>query len=334
MSPPPATSTPPGSAATRVADRIRAWRRALRRRRKRLARQHDAWSIGILTGPSPFDLDGSKARNPVLTRRDVRDVPAAFVADPFMIRVGGEWYMFFEVLNRLRGKGEIGVATSRDGLRWRYRQIVLREPFHLSYPHVFEWNGGIYMIPESHEAGSVRLYYAVAFPERWAPVATLLEGATYNYPTPFHHAGSWWLLTETNPAPRSWDTLRLFMAASPAGPWTEHPRSPVVAGVPDAARPAGRVLRLGRRLYRLAQVCTPDYGTAIRVFEIVELTADTYREREAWPGPLLGPGDRDWNATGIHHLDVQRVDDDRWIGCVDGCGRRAAGVQRRSSGAA
>jgi hypothetical protein len=36
-------------------------------------------------------------------------------------------------------EGEIGLATSEDGLKWDYKQVVLNEPFHLSYPYVFEW---------------------------------------------------------------------------------------------------------------------------------------------------------------------------------------------------
>ncbi len=45
------------------------------------------------------------------------------------------WFTFFEVLSREYGRGEIGLAASVDGFEWQYRQIVLREPFHLSYPN-------------------------------------------------------------------------------------------------------------------------------------------------------------------------------------------------------
>src|SRR5687767_8104954 len=105
---------------------------------KRSPHQRNAiWSIGIYSGESPFHLrpaDGS--HNPVLTRQNVSDVPACFVADPFMLQVRGTWHMFFEVMNSRSGRGEIGWATSEDALKWKYRQIVLREPFHLSYPYV------------------------------------------------------------------------------------------------------------------------------------------------------------------------------------------------------
>lgn len=111
----------------------------------------DVYSISIYEGGSPLDLrPAAGADNPVLQAADVTDVAAIYVADPFMIRGGGEWHMFFEILPQADEKGVIALASSADGLKWRYRQVVLDEPFHLSYPYVFEFEGEHYMIPESH----------------------------------------------------------------------------------------------------------------------------------------------------------------------------------------
>ena len=78
------------------------------------------WSIGIFVGESPFHLATPRDTvNPVLTRESVSDVPAGFVADPFMVRRDGGWYMFFEVLNQQANNGEIGLATSGNGLKWK-----------------------------------------------------------------------------------------------------------------------------------------------------------------------------------------------------------------------
>src|SRR4029077_16367514 len=87
------------------------------------------WSIGIYAGKSPLRLAPAPGvRNPVLSARDVTDIPARFVADPFMLHADGLWHMFFEVLTPGSGLGEIGLAPSHDALTWQYRQIVLREP--------------------------------------------------------------------------------------------------------------------------------------------------------------------------------------------------------------
>ena len=75
----------------------------------------EEWSIGIYAGTSLQLTTPSGVRNPILTPLDVTDVPAATVADPFMLRMDQVWHMFFEVLNNRTNRGEIGLATSRDG---------------------------------------------------------------------------------------------------------------------------------------------------------------------------------------------------------------------------
>src|SRR5437660_6010557 len=136
------------------------------------------WCIGIYAGTSPLRLGPPAGiANPVLDSLSVTDVAARFVADPFLIQAGAGWHMFFEVMPAARRKGAIGHATSPDGFTWRYDRLVLEESFHLSYPCVFEAGGSFYLLPESHEAGAIRLYRAEAFPYRWSAMATLVEGA-------------------------------------------------------------------------------------------------------------------------------------------------------------
>src|SRR5262245_19992441 len=64
------------------------------------------WSIGIFTGDSPLTLGPSNGiASPAITRDSVTDVPASFVADPFLIRVRDTWHLFFEIFNRRSGRG-------------------------------------------------------------------------------------------------------------------------------------------------------------------------------------------------------------------------------------
>ena len=205
------------------------------------------WSIGIYRGPSPLELSPADVPRPasgcpVLSAESVTDVAAVFVADPFLLRHAGRWHMFFEVMNWKANKGEIALATSDDGLRWQYEQIVLAEAFHLSYPHVLAAEDGTYMVPESFQDESVRLYRAKRFPYEWEFAGKLLSGGYYADSSPLWHDGSWWLFTETGRGTN--DTLRLFYADRLAGPWHEHPKSPVVAG--DAPVVAARRQNPGR----------------------------------------------------------------------------------------
>ena len=254
--------------------------------------------------------------NPVITGRDITDIPAAFVADPFMCSNDKRWYMFFEVMNGLSWKGEIGLATSTNGTRWNYHGIVLREPYHLSYPYVFEWQGDYYMIPEGANSGSVKLYRANPFPHAWACAAVLLEGANFLDPSIFRWHDRWWLFVATGNVRAP--SLRLFMSDEFVGPWCEHPLSPIIQESSVISRPAGRVVIANDAPIRFAQEVFPVYGKQIRAFEISLLSSSTYEEREVQSGPVLGPQNAEWNSGGMHHIDAHRLNDGSWLACVDG----------------
>ena len=295
-------------------------------------RKEAIWSIGVYQGRSPFELAPAAVAQPVLTAECVTDVVAAFVADPFWLRdpqagAPGRWHMFFEVMNWRANKGEIGLATSDDGLAWRYEQIVLAEEFHLSYPHVFTAAentetvpatsaDGIYMVPESFQDESVRLYRARRFPYEWEHVGTLLSGGYYVDSSLFFHGGAWWLFSETGKGTD--DTLRLFYADSLQGPWREHPQSPVVSGNSSISRPAGRVLVMHEKIVRFAQNCSAEYGTDVRAIEIARLARTEYEERTLSIAPVLDPSGRGWNAAGMHHIDAIERGPGDWLAAVDG----------------
>jgi hypothetical protein len=74
----------------------------------------------------------------------------------FRIRARG--ICFLQVMDAYTGQGDIELTPSRNALSWAYRQIVLDEPFRLSFPYGFEWEREYYMIPESSEVNAIRLY--------------------------------------------------------------------------------------------------------------------------------------------------------------------------------
>ena len=114
-----------------------------------------------------------------------------------------------------------------------------------------------YLIPESFEANSIRLYKATAFPTKWTFVKTLVEGGDFvdNSIVNFHN--KWWLFAATT----SNDTLPLFYADDLLGPWQEHPESPIVKGNKHIARSSGRVLLYEDRLFRYTMDVNPPSGT-------------------------------------------------------------------------
>lgn len=272
------------------------------------------WSVAIYRGASPLTLSPFQPGS-VITTDDVTDVDAELVADPFMLCIDGTWHLYFEILIKDARRGVIGRATSANGIDWTYAGVVLRERFHLSYPMVFEANGSIYLMPESAQDRSVRLYRADHPEGPFEAVATLLKGSWVDS-TLFRHEQKWWLFT--CPTPVRNDTLELFIADKLHGPYHRHPVSPIVRADPRIARPAGRIHLFGGRPIRYAQDCSRRYGESVRALTILTLSSTDYREVECPTSPVLRPAGRGWNSTGMHHLDAHPLRDGSWLACVDG----------------
>ncbi len=273
------------------------------------------WAIGIYEGASPFDLRAPRFLNPVLKAHDVTDVKAEFVADPFLVKKNARYYLFFEVLNAGNSRGEIGLAISLDAKRWHYERIILKEPFHLSYPHVFEWQNEFYMIPESKEANAVRLYRAQKFPEVWECIATLFPDQFSDHAL-LYYQNRWWLwLAKGN------DSVYLFYADKLTGPWQEHPRSPLMKDNANYARPAGRLIEWNNQIIRFVQDDGAHYGHQVFAFRVTTLTPDEYREELVSEKPFLAPSGKGWNARKMHHVSLLEDRPGCWIAVVDGMGK-------------
>jgi len=281
--------------------------------------EKEQWTIGIYTAKDPFSFDGSRRwLNPIFRAEDVTDVPAKFVADPFLIHQDPTWYLFFEVYNLDTQQGDLAVATSRNTWQWDYQGIILDEPFHLSYPYVFEWEGDYYLIPESFEDNAVRLYKADDFPTKWSYVTTLVDGADFVDNSITYYDGKWWLFSGVT----SNDTLYLFYADQLTGPYVAHPDSPIVSGDRHKARPSGRLLVYDGHLYRYTMDINPPVGTHwVWAYEITEISPTSYAERLAFEHPVIQPDGSGWNEQAMHQVDPVQVGPEKWIASVDGFGK-------------
>ena len=168
------------------------------------------------------------------------------------------------------------------------------------------------MLPETRQIQTVRLYQAHVFPDQWTPVGALIAG-DYADPSIVFYQGRWWLF-----ALRGKADLCLFQADDLAGPWSEHPQSPLVASDPTKARTGGRLVIFNDKLIRFAQNCVPVYGYQLRAFQIDTLTATEYQEYEVDAQPVLTPVYKSWNSFATHHADPHPLGPENWIACVDG----------------
>lgn len=91
----------------------------------------------------------------------------SWYADPLLYRRNGARYLFAEAMDLAAGKGRIEVCHLLDNGTTEGWQVALEEDFHLSFPTVFDWNGETWMIPESGNDHSLRLYRCKNFPTEW-----------------------------------------------------------------------------------------------------------------------------------------------------------------------
>ena len=202
-------------------------------------------------------------------------------ADPFVVARDGKYYIFVEELLYAAGKGHVSVIVMDRNGRIEPAVKVLETPHHLSYPFVFEFEGGYYMAPESSRQRKLALYKCTAFPHRWEFQKYLIEDSRIADATLFPWQGKWWMFANVAEVDgtSNWDELHVYHSDSPlSADWTPHPRNPVVSDV-RTARPAGRLFERHGRLYRPSQNCSRHYGYGFNICEITRLTETEYEER-------------------------------------------------------
>jgi hypothetical protein len=222
----------------------------------------------------------------------------AFVADPFRVAAQDATYVFAEAWSRSAQRGQ--VAAFRMNARGEVVDsgIVLAEPFHLSYPCVFEHGGSHYMLPEAWESGRLILYRARRFPWEWDRFKILFE-LDYADPQIFFHENVWYIFLNTDPSANA--SAAVFWAESLLGDWRPHPKNPIVSGDPLRARSAGPLVRHRGRILRFSQDCRRQYGQGVFASEIVDLSPHGIRTR---PGVHVQLDRPEWARTAFHHLDV------------------------------
>ncbi|MGI8836182.1 MAG: glucosamine inositolphosphorylceramide transferase family protein [Pyrinomonadaceae bacterium] len=234
-----------------------------------------------------------------------------FWADPFPVRQGDRYFVFFEEFVYRKDKAHISVMEFKKGEGPTEPVTVLERPYHLSYPFIFEWEGNQYMIPETGSNNRVELYRCKSFPNEWEFESVLLEANNPTDATLIEASGRWWMfVTIAEPGVSvNWDELHVFHAETPLGPWTPHRRNPVKSDV-RSSRPAGRMFHKNGSLYRPAQDCSRRYGYAIAINEVKRLTPDDYFEQEV---SRITP---EWHESIIGAHTLNSVDDLTVIDCL------------------
>jgi hypothetical protein len=235
----------------------------------------------------------SSWRDAVLWRSKViKNPPHKFLADPFVATRDGRHVIFVEEYDFHTELGRItAYAVSKDGVT--ALGTALEEPFHLSFPFLFEANGDLYMCPDTHEAKDIRLYRCAEFPLKWELHRVLMKDVSASDTMLFERDGRWWMLTNVDSADRGDHSSELHAFSAErfdAADWRAHPLNPLIFNSTHARN--GGLVREGATLFRVFQVQGFDaYGAAMGIAEIKTLDEERYEEvRICEIAPRFQPG--------------------------------------------
>jgi hypothetical protein len=203
-------------------------------------------------------------------------------ADPFVVFKDGKHYIFFEevMYNKLPECGYLSVVEiDKMGIKSE-PVVILKQPYHLSYPFIFEHEEQYYLIPESEENSTIQLYMAKNFPFEWEFKMNLMENVKAVDTTLFFKDNKFWLFTNIREMEGASASEELFLFSSDTlftTKWESHPCNPVISDV-RYSRSAGRLFYNNGKLYRPSQDCSVRYGYATVINEVVELNERKYQE--------------------------------------------------------
>jgi len=203
-----------------------------------------------------------------------------FWADPHIIFRDGKYFIFIEEYIYEKSKGDIALIVMDKNGNYEYAGKILEKDYHLSYPHIFEFENNFYMIPETESNNDIELYKCVDFPKKWEYYGKLMNNVTAVDSTIFNHNNKWWLFSgiKENEGASNSDELFLFYSDNPlSNKWESHSNNPIISDVRQA-RPAGRIFSFKNKIYRPSQNSSNYYGYGMSINEIKKINEKEYEE--------------------------------------------------------
>ena len=288
-----------------------------------LLRQED-WNVGYLEVPLKEFLEGPEGYEDEI-KWFKRRRRSSYYADPFVITTEKDTYIFFEHYSYKEGKGCIEVV--RKSKNFKRPKVALEEPFHLSYPFVFEHEGKVYCVPETHRANRLILYRFNEKELKLEQECVLMEPLRPVDPTLIHKDGQWHLFMTQKDFPSV--KLYHYIANDLKGPYVPDFGNPIKVDCADA-RMAGSFFEWDGKLVRPAQECLRYYGTAVNLNQVTKMSDQGFEEI---PFDRIKPFKHSRMRQGLHTLNGNEVitvfDGKRWRFTISGMIRQLKNKKRK-----
>jgi hypothetical protein len=233
----------------------------------------EQWQIEVLSSAD------EKSSEPRVTAV-IRPPDSSFWADPFLLRRDRRTWILFEELPFVTNRGHISaIEVDASGRPISPPQVVLKEPWHLSYPFIWRDGERLYIMPEAGESSELTLYEAVGNGLEFQRRAVLISGQRLADATIARMGERLWMFaTCAEPGVAGMeDALHVYWADRIEGPWHPHMLNPVKIDA-TSSRPAGAMHLVDGALHRAVMDCSSTYGGSVRWMRVVRLTEDEFDE--------------------------------------------------------
>lgn len=255
------------------------------------------WSIGFKTIDNPLRKIVPSAIN-IFSRDSLNNLtstPTRFLADPFLFREDGIYYIFFEHQG-IEGPAKIGLLKSEDGVDYTYEGDVIKEEFHLSFPQVFKIKEDYYILPESAAINQVILYKATSFPFEWKISDTLIRNVKLKDPAILLSDS----LNMIVGIDENW-TQRIYISDSLSGNWKKDSNFKSRKG--NEIRPAGNFFSVNDEWFLPFQNNKEGYGSGVSLYKLRK-----EKFERIIPEQLYKFNSINWFSRGMHHLNINNLE--------------------------
>ena len=256
--------------------------------RRFVLRRRDNWGVAFFAG---------SWQNAILRKGvQIKNPAGRFFADPFVVTKENRTVCFVEDYYHKTKLGCISAVEILDKKQYNILGPVIQEPYHMSFPYLFEYEQELYMVPETCDSKSIRLYKCIEFPMKWEYQHDLLSNVKTVDTMIFQHQERWWLLTNLD---IYGSQLMAYYSDSPLSQeWTSHQQNPLLldssigrnAGIldPNSDTPVRGRQQQGFNMY----------GASLSLARITDLSPSSFSEEQICQiNPEFFP-----NIKGCHHI--------------------------------
>ena len=214
---------------------------------------------------------------------EIKNPSNHFLADPFIWTKDDRTICFVEDFDYTQNIAWISAVEIFKDNSYKMLGEVIKEDFHLSFPYLFEYEDELYMVPESTQNSSIRLYKCLEFPLKWEYQHALMSDVKTADTMIFAYQDRWWMFTNMS-TPRNDDQaaqLFAFYSDSPLSQkWEPHTQNPI-AFSSNYGRNGGILFQDATMPIRGRQKQAFNiYGAGLSIAKITELSPTNYKEHK------------------------------------------------------